>query len=155
MSNPFWDYSLATYALDGVATDCLVLQDTCGMDVNLLLYAAWLAHMDHRLSDQHLAAVEAEILDWRERVVKPLRALRLQLRDYSGVVGMYEEIKTLELRAEQQQQDLMYACFQRAVSLARAPRPLRENLVLVAQFTSPQDAGWELTLDRLVTQFPL
>ena len=68
---------------------------------------------------------------------------------------MREEIKNLELRAEQQQQDLMFAFFQRTDDLPAAPRPLRENLVLVAQFTCPQDAGWELTVDRLVTQFPL
>ncbi len=87
MSNPFWDYSLATYSLDGVASTCLALQDTIGLDVNLLLYAAWLARMDQRLSGEHLAGVEAEIVDWRERVIKPLRALRRQLQDYYQGVG--------------------------------------------------------------------
>jgi uncharacterized protein (TIGR02444 family) len=155
MSNPFWDYSLATYALDGVATSCLVLQDTIDLDVNLLLYAAWLAHMDQRLSGEHLAGVEAQIVDWRERVIKPLRALRRQLQDFTRAAGVCDEIKTLELHAEQQQQDLMFAFFQRAGDLSRAPRPLRENLLLVAQFACPQAAGSELTIDCLVTQFPL
>jgi uncharacterized protein (TIGR02444 family) len=155
MSNPFWDYSLASYSLHGVANSCLALQDTCGLDVNLLLYAAWLAHMDQCLSDEHLAVVEAEIVDWREQVIKPMRALRRQLQDYTRAAGVREEIQALELRAEQQQQDLMFACFQRTGDLSRAPRPLRKNLVLVAQFASPQDAGWELTIDRLVTLFPL
>jgi len=155
MSNPFWDYSLASYSLDGVASSCLVLQDNCGMDVNLLLYAAWLAHRDQRLSAEHLAWVEAEIVDWRERVIKPLRALRRQLQDYSRASGVREEIKALELRAEQQQQDLMFALFQRTGDLPQAPRPLRENLVLAAQFACPKNEVWELTIDRLVTQFPL
>ena len=44
-----------------------MLQDTFGLDVNLLLYAAWLAHMDRRLSGEHLAGLEAEIVDWREQ----------------------------------------------------------------------------------------
>lgn len=155
MSNPFWDYSLASYSLDGVAPSCLELQDTCGLDVNLLLYAAWLAHRHRRLSAEHLAGLEAEIVDWRERVIKPLRALRRQLPDYPRASGMREEIKALELRAEQQQQDLMFAFFQRTGDLPQAPRPLRENLVLIAQFACPQDVGWELTIERLVTQFPL
>lgn len=155
MSNPFWDYSLASYGLEGVAPGCLVLQDTCGLDVNVLLYAAWLAQMDQRLSGEHLAGLEAQIVDWRERVIKPLRALRRQLQDYPPASGMLEEIKALELRAEQQQQDLMFAFFQMNDDLPRASRPLRENLVLVAQFACPQDAGWELTVDRLVTRFQL
>jgi len=100
MSNPFWDYSLATYGLDGVASTCLALQDTIGLDVNLLLYAAWLARMDQRLSGEHLAGLEAEIVDWREMVIKPLRTLRRQLQDYSRASGVREEIKALELRAE-------------------------------------------------------
>ena len=155
MSNPFWDYSLATYRLDGVATSCLALQDTCGLDVNLLLYAAWLATMDQRLSGEHAAGVEAAIVDWREQVVKPLRALRRQLQDYPRAAGVMEEMKGLELRAEQQQQDTMFAFFQRAADLPRTPRPLQENLWQVAQFASPQVARWELTLGRLVTLFPL
>ncbi len=154
MSNPFWDYSLATYRLDGVAATCLELQDTCGLDVNLLLYGAWLASMGQRLSDEHLAAVEVEIVDWREQVIKPLRALRRQLQGYHPAQGMRDEIKTLELRAEQQQQDMMLACFQRTGGLPRAPLPLRENLVRVAQLAHPKDTGWELTIDRLVTLFP-
>jgi uncharacterized protein (TIGR02444 family) len=154
MSNPFWDYSLASYRLEGVASSCLVLQDNGGMDVNLLLYAAWLAHMDQRLSADHLAGLEVEIVDWRERVIKPLRTLRRQLQDYSRASGVREEIKALELRAEQEQQDLMFAFFQRTGDLPGAPRPLRENLVLVAQAACPQDEIWELTIDRLVTQLP-
>lgn len=155
MSNPFWDYSLASYSLEGVAPGCLVLQDTCGMDVNVLLYAAWLAHMDQRLSGEHLAGLEAQIFDWRERVIKPLRALRRQLQNDPRASGLHEEIKALELRAEQQQQELMFDFFQMTADLPQAPRPLQENLVLVAQFACPQDALWELTINRLVTQFPL
>jgi uncharacterized protein (TIGR02444 family) len=155
MSNPFWDYSLATYSLEGVASTCLALQDTIGLDVNLLLYAAWLARMDQRLSGEHLAGLEADIADWREMVIKPLRALRRQLPDYSSASWVRKEIKALELRAEQQQQDLMFAFFQKTGDLPQAPRPLRENLVLVAQFACAQNAGWELTIDHLVTQFPL
>jgi len=154
MSNPFWDYSFATYKLDGVATSCLALQDTFGLDVNLLLYAAWLARLDQRLSEEHLAAMEAVIFDWRDQVIKPLRALRQQLQGYPRAASVRDEIKTLELRAEQQQQDMMFAFFQQTAGLPKTPRPLRENLVLVARFANSETAGWVTALELLGTLIP-
>ena len=58
MSNPLWEYSLATYRVKEVAQTCLTLQDTFDMDVNLLLYAAWLAHMNRCLSAGHLCELD-------------------------------------------------------------------------------------------------
>ena len=43
MNNPFWEYSVQQYARPGVADTCLVLQDEHTLDVNMLLYAAWLS----------------------------------------------------------------------------------------------------------------
>ena len=151
MGNPLWDYSLATYSLDGVAPTCLELQDTFGLDVNLLLYAAWLAHRERRLSHVHLVELEAVIADWRINVVMPLRALRRQLQGHPPAATILNEIKALELRAEQQQQDMMYAFHQRTVELPRASRPLQENLALVAQFFSPAHGSWGSGVTRLVT----
>ena len=154
MSNPLWDYSLAVYGLDGVATTCLALQDTFGLDVNLLLYAAWLAHRERRLSHAHLIEVDGLIAEWREKVVQPLRLLRRQLREYPGAAGIHDEIKALELRAEQQQQDMMYAFFQRADGLPWAHGPLQENMALVARFSSPNDENWAAAIGDLTTLFP-
>ncbi|HEY6132031.1 MAG TPA: TIGR02444 family protein [Halioglobus sp.] len=150
MNNPLWDYSLATYSRDGVAQTCLQLQDTYGMDVNLLLYAAWLAQKERYLSRDHLLEVDALIADWRNNVVRPLRALRRYLHAEPPADGIIDEIKTLELRAEQQQQDRMYAFQQRAAVLPRAARPLQENLVQVAQLFSPENSGWASGLAHLV-----
>jgi uncharacterized protein (TIGR02444 family) len=152
MSNPFWDYSLAVYQLDGVATSCLTLQDSFGLDVNLLLYAAWVACREQRLSDAHVGGVESVIVDWREQVVRPLRALRRQLQGYPRAAGVCDDIKHLELRAEQQQQDMMYAFFQQSAGLPHTPRSLRENLLLVAQMTCPETDEWLVVLERLVLQ---
>ena len=151
MSNPLWDYSVATYRLDEVAQLCLGLQDDFGVDVNLLMYAGWLAHMERRLSGAHLTELEALIVDWREGVVKPLRLLRRQLHGRAPAEGIRTEIKILELRAEQQQQDMMYAFYQRAVPLQREPEPLSENLAIVARSSSPEQGGWAVPLARLGT----
>lgn len=151
MSNPLWDYSLATYRLDEVAQRCLALQDNFGMDVNLLLYAAWLAHIERCLSGAHLTELDALVADWRDNVIKPLRVLRRQLHELPRAVDIRNEIKVLELRAEQQQQDMMYAFYQRAVPLPRNPQPLPENLAMVARFSSPEHKGWVEPIERLGT----
>jgi uncharacterized protein (TIGR02444 family) len=154
MSNPLWDYSLATYRLDEVAQSCLALQDSFGVDVNLLLYAAWLAHMERRLSGAHLTELDALIADWRENVVTPLRALRRQLHGLPRAVNIRNEIKVLELDAEQQQQDMMYAFYQEAAPLPRSPGPLTGNLALVARFSSPESEAWAELIEILGTILP-
>ena len=82
-------------------------------------------------------------------MVKPLRTLRRQLHGLTRAVNVRDEIKILELDAEQQQQDMMYAFYQEAAPLPRSPRPLPENLALVARFSSPEDEGWAEPIERL------
>ena len=150
-NNPLWDYSVATYRLDEVAQLCIGLQDNFGVDVNLLMYAGWLAHMERCLSNAHLTDLDALIFDWRENVVKPLRLLRRQLHGRAAAESIRNEIKALELRAEQQQQDMMYAFYQRAAPLQRESESLPENLALVARFSSLEYGGWAGPLGRLGT----
>jgi uncharacterized protein (TIGR02444 family) len=152
-NNPLWDYSIATYDLEGVAPACLRLQDTFGLDVNLLFYAAWLAQLERRLSHHHLTALEALIADWRDDMVKPLRALRQRWRQVPYAADIRDEIKSLELRAEQQQLDTMYAYYQESAGLSWAARPLRENLALVASFSGPEDEHRFAALERLAISF--
>ena len=151
--NPLWDYSIATYSLEGVAPACLALQDMFGLDVNVLFYAAWLAQLEQRLSHDHLAGVEALIADWRHDMVKPLRALRQRWRQVPNAVDICDEIKSLELRAERQQQDTMYAYYQGSAGLPWAARPLRENLALVASFSGQEDESRFAAIERLALLF--
>ena len=153
-SNPFWDYSIAVYSLDGVASACLVLQDRFGLDVNLLLYAAWLAQQEQRLSHDHLAGAEALISEWREDMIKPLRALRQRWRQLTDVAVMRDEIKSLELRAERHQQDVMYAYYQRSAGLSFAPGSLRENLTLVASVLGSENEARFVAITRLARSIP-
>lgn len=155
MRNPLWEFSLATYRHGEVAATCLALQDSFDADVNLLLYAAWLAQLNWQLSERHLAELNAVVTDWRDGVVKPLRALRRQLHAISAAAGVYEELKTIELRAEQQQQEMMYAHYQASVGFARVDQPLLANLTQVALLASPQDRGWVTEIGRLASLIPL
>jgi uncharacterized protein (TIGR02444 family) len=160
MDNPLWEFSLGIYALDEVAPSCLVLQDQFALDVNLLLYAVWLAHADRRLTVEHFAALDALVADWRCHVIKPLRALRQQLRSYlpaaSAVneLDVVGELKSLELRAERQQHDMMYAYSRQTAALPQAAYPLLDNLTLVARFASPADERWKPALNTLLTLLP-
>ena len=110
MRNLFWEYSLATYAKPGVEEECLRAQNALGADVNGLLYASWLASIDQRLSFAHLEGLEESVQQWRERVVLPLRGLREQLRDYPEAQALREGVKSLELQAEQEQQNPTTTC---------------------------------------------
>jgi uncharacterized protein (TIGR02444 family) len=107
-ANPLWNFSLALYALDGVAPACLELQETAGVDVNLLLFCSWRAWQGIALDPADLQAVDAVVANWRKDIVHPIRALRQRLRDYPGVETSRSLIKQAELEAERVQQQRMY-----------------------------------------------
>ncbi|PWC83819.1 hypothetical protein TSH100_19865 [Azospirillum sp. TSH100] len=107
-ANPFWDFSLAVYGRPGVPACCLALQDRRGVDVNLLLFAAW-AGLDCgiRLSDEELARIDGSVAGWREEVVRPLRVLRRRAKAEDD--AFYRRMKAAELEAERVQQDRLFA----------------------------------------------
>ena len=114
--NSFWDFSLSAYARPGVADACIRLQDRVGVDVNVLFYLHWLATVrTTALDDKEIGAILAETEDWRETVVKPLRAMRRRMKSgYDGFPGaevdaMRSEIKRLELQSERQEHDYLFA----------------------------------------------
>lgn len=150
MSNPFWEYSLSAYAAPGVADACLSAQDDCGVDVNLLLYAAWLSHNGQLLTEEHLTGLEAAVRDWRVRAVEPLRRLRRDLKSLPGAQDLREQVKALELSAERQQQDILWQCHCKAESLPAAASSLASNLERVLRAAkTPESAAADL-LARLV-----
>ena len=98
-----WDFAVRLYGEPGVGEACLTLQDRFGVDIPLLLWAAWLG------DGADIAALRAgdrAIGPWRARAVRPLRALRRHLR--RPVAGLDDEareswrgsLKRLEIDAE-------------------------------------------------------
>ncbi|MFK7977853.1 MAG: TIGR02444 family protein [Halioglobus sp.] len=154
MDNLFWEYSCAGYAKEGVAALCLALQDEFGMDVNVLLYGAWLGNMGVEASQAHLSAIDEHVLQWRQDIVLPLRALRRDMKGLPAGEASYEELKALELSAEQQQQELMYSYYSAhkhsLTSIApRAANTQWENLRLSALIYSRDEANWNDKVQRL------
>ncbi|ALG71361.1 hypothetical protein VY88_01635 [Azospirillum thiophilum] len=120
-ANPLWDFSLAVYGRPGVPAACLALQDRRGVDVNLLLFAAW-AGLDCavRLSGDALSSIDSAVSGWRDEVVLPLRALRRRAKVEDD--AFYRRMKAAELEAERVQQDRLFAAAAAAIA-GLAPRP--------------------------------
>ncbi|WP_187276503.1 TIGR02444 family protein [Parahaliea maris] len=105
MDNPLWNYSLAAYSNPGVAQHCLEAQDECGVDVNLLLYAAWLASQAQVLDERRSRSAMACTDTLRQQVIRPLRTLRRQWKAWPELADLREQLKQLELAAERELQD--------------------------------------------------
>src|SRR3954469_17211982 len=121
MDRQFWDFSLAIYALPGIASACLQCQDEAEADVNLILFLLWRAVAGYRLAENEIASLDEQVAPWRERIVKPLRAIRRELKfsdlDKSG--AFRERIKAAELEAERIEQEAL------SCAVAREARPER------------------------------
>lgn len=112
--NPFWDFSLAVYARDGTAPACLALQDTKGVDVNLLLFCCWAGVRGHALNASELETLSEAVKPWRGEILEPLRAVRRQLGKggaHEGAgAGLLDKLKSAELEAEAVQQRMLFKC---------------------------------------------
>ena len=98
-----WRFSVAFYARPGVAEALIALQDRAGCDVNLMLFALWLAFSGRgRLTKEELATALRIARPIRVDIVEPLRALRRRLKPYSDedVQRLRDGIKATELAAE-------------------------------------------------------
>jgi uncharacterized protein (TIGR02444 family) len=79
-ANPFWDYALELYRRPGVEAACLELQQRHGVDVNIVLLCCWLAHRGAAADAAFLARIAQAAEVWQQKVVRPLRAVRSQLK---------------------------------------------------------------------------
>ncbi len=112
--NPFWRFSLRVYAMPGVAEECLEVQDRLGIDVNVLLYAAWLgAIRGTALDSADIGLIERAVATWSAEVVQPLRAVRRGLKVMpeiadQAVQALRQRVADAELFAEQIEQALLF-----------------------------------------------
>jgi len=109
--NAFWQFSLSIYGQSDVAEECLALQEAAGIDVNVLLFCAWLGTQGVVLSKEDIAAAVSKIETWSENVVRPLRGVRQRMKGLyrNEFAKLRERVKTLELEAEQVEQAILFA----------------------------------------------
>ena len=76
-----WKFAAAIYGHAEVSKACLLLQDQCGVDVNVLLFALWIA-AERKIGVDVTAIRDVDTLvrQWRQDIVAPLRAIRRRLK---------------------------------------------------------------------------
>jgi uncharacterized protein (TIGR02444 family) len=111
---PFWRFSLKFYRQAGVSDACIALQDSFGIDVNLLLFLFWLASDDRQLSAEDVKMLDDNVRDWRNLTIIPIRDTRRKLKGAVTLVdpdrqeAFRNKIKTVELEAERLQQEALH-----------------------------------------------
>jgi uncharacterized protein (TIGR02444 family) len=119
---------------EGVSAHCLHVQDTYGVDVNVLLMSLYAATCLGRAPNANdVGGIDALTSDYRQNVVIPLRTARRFLKDIGlGAVpeSLRGDIKKSEVRAEQIQQGLLVrglsALPERAAPAAQVARTVVE-----------------------------
>src|SRR5262249_42075954 len=105
----FWNFSVAVYGASGVEAECLALQDQFGLDINLVLFCAFVgAAHGVALTADDIAAARQEVGAWHQDVIKALRTARrglktIELRHADAIRAAAELrawVKTSELEAE-------------------------------------------------------
>jgi uncharacterized protein (TIGR02444 family) len=107
--NDFWRFSLAVYGQPGVAGECLGLQDKFGLNINLLLFCAWLGRRGIVLTREHLEGASRSIASWHDHVVRPLRGVRQQMKlHHEDVPALKAQVQRVEIEAEQVEQAMLF-----------------------------------------------
>jgi uncharacterized protein (TIGR02444 family) len=108
LEGPQWAFAVDLYRRPGVAAACLLLQDTIGADISLLLFVMFAAEI-HRtgLERADLENLDNAIAAWRREVIWPLRAIRRRMKTgpepapAAATEALLQQIKVAEIHAEQ------------------------------------------------------
>jgi uncharacterized protein (TIGR02444 family) len=135
-----WGFALRLYAAPGVGDACLKLQDESGVDVPLLLFSAWLTAHSVALSETELARIDGVVADWRNEVVKPLRAVRRRLKNGPPPGATVDTdtlrngVKGVELSSEKIELATLEAEGLALIAKARLGDAAERNLPLVVRY---------------------
>ena len=118
LDTPFWTFSLKVYGAPGVADECLALQERLGLDVNLLLFAAYMGAAEGvALDERDIAAAAGAVTAWHDETVRTLRGVRRGLKPLSldarnplraEAALLRTKVKAAELAAEQIEQAMLW-----------------------------------------------
>jgi uncharacterized protein (TIGR02444 family) len=136
---PFWRFSLKLYSQAGVSDACIALQDSLGVDVNLLLFLFWLASDDRQLAASEVKMLDDNVRDWRSLTIVPIRDTRRKLKGAATLVApdrqeaFRNKVKAVELDAERLQQEALYE-FSRSGPLGKPAAPAAAARANVAAY---------------------
>lgn len=134
LDSPFWAFSLKVYGAEGVAAECLALQERLGLDVNLLLFAAYMGAVEGVTLDAHdIAAAAGAVSAWHHDMVRALRGVRRALKPLSldahnpmraEAVGLRTQVKAAELEAEKIEQAMLWQWRTQLAGRGRSDPPM-------------------------------
>jgi uncharacterized protein (TIGR02444 family) len=164
---PLWAFSLAVYGAEGVASECLDLQERFKLDVNLLLFAAYAGAVEGiQLDEQDIAAAVAAVSAWHAEIVRALRSVRRALKPISlddgnplhpAAASLRAQVQAAELKAEKIELAMLwYWSRQHLAGRARgdAGTALAANLhALLAQFGAPAGSAAPAKLQIAASAF--
>lgn len=143
MSGSLRDFAVRAWSAPGVAGDCLDLQDGCGQNAPLLLWAAWCARTGRTPDAETLEAACDTARAWETATVRPLRAVRRTLKaaipdlDDAAREAVRDRVKAVELEAELHLLDALEALS----PPPGPPRPVEPALIAAAR-------AWDPTVPR-------
>ena len=115
---PLWKFSLAVYGSDGVAAECLALQERFAVDVNLLLFVAFAGAVEGvALNAREVAAAAESVSGWHADIVRALRGARQRLKPMSldahdshraAATALRAKVKAAELESEKIEQAMLW-----------------------------------------------
>jgi uncharacterized protein (TIGR02444 family) len=115
MPTDLWRFAETLYQRPHIEPACLQLQAQ-GADVCLLLCGAWLEVHQVACADARITVLRNLAQPWQQEVIEPLRQLRKSWREQAQLdpvlAQLREQIKRLELEAEQTLLDRLGACSQ-------------------------------------------
>jgi uncharacterized protein (TIGR02444 family) len=114
-ATPIWDFVLNYYGRKGVSEALIGLQDSQGIDVNMLLFLIWMAAQKKSVAAGDVKLVSDTSHPWQRSVVVPVRAVRRLLKDSAPLVApetaaaFRKKVQAVELEGEQLQLNAMAA----------------------------------------------
>ena len=141
-----WSFMLQLYAKPGIPAALLSLQDNYAIDVPFYLAVLHAVTTDRYVTAKALSALYAEIQEWREEVVIPLRIVRKTLKvhawatSFENTGAFRETIKSAELNAERIEVDVLeklIPIYFRVDSIDDKPNILAVSLMFLNVFGFP------------------
>jgi uncharacterized protein (TIGR02444 family) len=113
-----WQFATLLYAKPHVAQTCLLLQERYALDVNLLLFGAWVGVEFRMLLTQNdIAQANAVVELWHKEIVRPLRAVRTRMKTgplpgpSTSTEALRSKLKLVEIEAERIELETLAATY--------------------------------------------
>jgi uncharacterized protein (TIGR02444 family) len=142
---PIWDFVLGYYRQPGVSEAAIALQDSAGIDVNMVLFLMWAAAQRQSFAAAEIRAIGEKTQPWQHKVVVPVRAVRRLLKENAPLVeaaaaqDFRKKVQALEIEGEQLQLTAMAAlCADLPMQPASAPADAARANLQAFESTQPK-----------------